>query len=191
MPSSMLHLYTANRYNLQSSTLFYIGNIAPDCVYERTAKDRTHLRDRENRLNALHELAITLDMQNDFHVGVLLHLYTDYKWDTEITPEYICNYGGENWFLPYRNEITLSGSNLYHHTPWSAQIWNDMAEYSEKGYQSISDFPCEDIHAFILRNRTWHSENNLEASKAFTPELTKNFAMETANSFRVWVQKYL
>jgi len=45
MPSLMIHLLTAYKYNPKASTAFWIGNIAPDSVSERNEKDKSHFRE--------------------------------------------------------------------------------------------------------------------------------------------------
>lgn len=123
MPSSMVHLLTAYKYNPDASISFLVGNIAPDTVKEWKEKDKNHLRDRPDRLRALEEFACTVNVQDDIDLGILLHLFVDYMWDTYPREDFIKGYEGYTWFHPYRQEIALSGAWLYNHTDWSKRVW--------------------------------------------------------------------
>ena len=158
IPSSMVHLLTAYKYNQDSSTAFLIGNIAPDIIQGWKEKDRDHLRDRPDRLKALEELTGTMNLEDDFELGIVLHLYLDYRWDTFPREEFIKGYEGLTWFDPYRYEIALSGAWLYNHMDWSKRIWLEMMAYPLETLVNSKGYKKEDIAEFLERNYKWHEE---------------------------------
>ena len=189
MSSLMVHLLAAKKYKTDPSVLFCVGNVAPDCVQEWKAKDRTHLRDREDREEALAALARSTDMSNDFLHGNILHLYLDWIWDRDFLVPYKKNYTGENWFIDYRNEISKASSWLFHHKTWSADVWNSMLECPAEQYDLNPMFPCEDILGMMTRNGKWHRDNILEASQAFPPDTVEAFTDEIASGFPKWIRQ--
>jgi len=183
----MMHLMTARQFNPQGSPIFMVGSIAPDCVGERTLKDHTHLRDRQDRLDALRQLARSLDCKNDFNLGLLLHLYLDYRWDSGPQHQYISQYQGPDWFPEYRREIALASAWAFHHLDWSEKIWQSMAALPEAQYDLNADFPKEAIARLIQRNHNWHQENPIGPSPAFSHAFNEHFAGLTAQDFRTWL----
>lgn len=190
MPSSMIHLLTAYKYNPNSSGLFWVGNIAPDCISGWREKDRLHLRDRTDRLNALRELALNVNLHDDMSRGIILHLYLDYKWDIFSLKRYIEEYGGEDWLLPYRNEISLASAWYYHHTEWSKGVWNDMTACPVFLCDNNLGYNNEAIISYIDRNYKWHDENNIGPSSVFTPDFIDGFTDKVVKEFRNWLMEY-
>jgi|LSQX01.3.fsa_nt_gb hypothetical protein len=187
VPSSMVHLITAYKYNKDVSMTFLVGNIVPDIVKEWKEKDRIHLRDREDRLFALEELAGTLNLQDDFKLGILLHLFLDYKWDTYPRVDFIMGYEDYTWFHPYRHEMALVGGWLYHHTDWSKGLWEEMKACPLDEFENSQGYNKEEIAKFISHNYEWHEENDIGPSSFFTPELIEEFTSEAADDFRSWL----
>ena len=136
MPSSMIHLLAAYKYDPKSSVAFFIGNIVPDIISEWKEKDRSHFRDRKDRLNALKELANTININDDFNRGVLLHLYLDYKWDTYPMKKFKEGFEKDTWFRPYRYEISLAGAWLYHNRDWSKDLWEKIISCPMTSYEN-------------------------------------------------------
>lgn len=186
MPSSMVHLLTAYKYDPKATVAFLIGNIVPDIITEWKEKDRTHLRDRPDRLCALKELAATMNMQDDFEKGIILHLFLDYKWDVNPREEFTKRYEGYTWFEPYRHEIALTGAWLYHHTDWSERVWKELISYPLADFEN-NKYDENEIKKFIVRNYKWHNENYIGPSLYFTPELIEEFTSKVAVEFRDWL----
>ena len=187
MPSSMVHLLTAYKFNPDASTTFLVGNIVPDIVNEWKEKDRLHLRDRLDRIGALEELACTMNLHDDFDLGILLHLFVDYKWDTNPREKFIKGYEGYTWFHPYRHEIALSGVWLYNHTEWSKRVWEEMMSCPLELFENSHGYEKEDIAEFISHNYKWHEENDIGPSSFFTPDLIEVFTSEVALEFGNWL----
>lgn len=188
MPSSMIHLLTAHKYHPEASVLFRIGNIAPDSVSEREEKDKTHLRNRPDRLNALRELALTMDLSDDFSKGILLHLFLDYYWDSSPMRNFIENHKDGNWFFDYRNEIGIASAWLFHHIGWSRRAWDEMAACPMSAYGHVQWIVKEDVADFIDRNNKWHAENDIGPSSAFTPDFIEEFTDKVAAEFKNWLK---
>jgi hypothetical protein len=188
MPSLMIHLLTANKYNPEATVPFWIGNIAPDSVSEREEKDKTHFRDRTDRIDALRELAQNIDLQDDFSRGLLMHLFLDYCWDSYPMSNFIKSYTNGNWFPAYRHEIALAGCWLFHHSVWGKSIWNQMIAWPMPQYNNVNGIVRGDMTDFIKRNAMWHAENNIGPSSVFTPDFVEDFTTKVAVDFRKWLQ---
>lgn len=189
MPSTMIHIVVAKKYDINASAVFLIGNIAPDAVYTREEKDKIHFRDKKDRFSALCEFALELDLQNEFNKGVLLHLYTDYCWDTTALGEYIRTIEDGNWFRPYRREIALAGGWLYHNTDWSNKVWEDMADCSTNKYEDGYGVDTDNVSWYINRTRDWHIENDIGPSDFFTPAYVEKFSNKVIVDFDNWLNE--
>lgn len=188
MPSAMVHLLAAYKYNSNPSTEFLIGSITPDVIKGWKEKDRNHLRDREDRPRALKELAHGMDLHDDYSLGLLFHLYTDYEWDIGPREEFIKDYEGYTWFEPYRHEIALVGAWLYHHTDWSERVWRELMSYP-LGNLKNNEYDITEIEKYIARNYSWHKDNAIGPSLVFTPELIEKFTGRAVLNFRDWLDK--
>ena len=102
MPSSMIHLSVAKRINSNTEIDFYIGNLAPDSILDSKKKEENHLRNNPNREIALKEFTSTIDKNNVYLKGIVLHLFVDWKWDTLMMAEF-AKKNGDGWFPKYRN----------------------------------------------------------------------------------------
>lgn len=187
MPSLMMHLQTAYKCNKESSTAFFIGNLAPDSISTWKEKDKSHLRDREDRLQVLIKLAEGYKDQSDMDQGILLHLYLDYKWDIGPMKSFIEGYKGESWLQAYRHEIGLASAWLYHHTNWSQRVWDEMESYPTSLYKNTYGFDKEEIARLISNNHSWHSENNIGPSTFYPPDFTEEFTSKIAIEFGEWL----
>jgi len=186
MPGSMIHLIGAKKVKPNGNALYFLGNIAPDAVDDRRDKDITHFRDLNDRGPAL--ISLAKETMGDFAEGVLLHLYFDWRWDATILQKFIDNFGGD-WFLPYRNELSLAGSYAFHHYEWAKQLWNDM-DLISIGDQGVTPrASAEDVKNFISRNNKWNNENILGPSAAFPPDLIDDFTTQIADEFLKWKSK--
>ncbi len=181
MPGFMMHLNVARHYaehaksfGYDTSTAFFIGSLAPDTITERTEKDRTHFRDRDDRLQALIELATQTDRREAYAEGVLLHLYTDYLWDNSpVVKDFIKNIGG---FTEYRQELGIAGANAFHRVHWADGLFREIL---------ACEMPAE-LRAVIERSYLWHSTNNLPDAEVFTPEVVDAFSLNAARLYMEW-----
>ncbi len=206
MPSLTIHLLAAYKYNPRGSTEFFVGSLAPDAVSDRADKDRTHMRDIpvSERPAALAALALRLDLSRDLEFGILLHLYTDYMWDTTLQKRYIETFG-PGWFLPYREHIGIAGAWIYHHDPEIERIWKEVAdavsgdlkiavcdavcgaynlECDKKRYAE-----CGDVKSLILYNYHYNKDNDIGSSSAFPPGDVDRFAADTAAAFMEFLHR--
>jgi len=185
MPGSMIHLHMAHKINSQGSTLFYIGNLAPDAVTNWKEKDITHFRNLPDRSEALAALARQTSSSDDFAEGILLHLYMDWRWDILARDEFIKTIDGD-WFPKYREELSLAGGYAFHHTDWAKDLWEQMDLFHVSEYGEIPGATTEELKDFISRNNKWHNDNNTESSTAFTPEYIDEFISRIADEYTQW-----
>ena len=181
MPGSMIHLIVAKKVNPDGNTRFYLGNIAPDAVVDWHDKDITHFRNLSDRRPSL--ISLAKETKDDFAEGVLLHLYFDWKWDIIIRQKFI-DKTGNNWFSPYRYELSLAGSYAFHHTEWAEQLWNDMDLLESTNYGATPRASIVDVKDFVSRNKRWHNENILTPSAAFPPDVISNFTTQIAEEYK-------
>ncbi len=183
----MVHLTCAKRYDPFAPTLFYTGNIAPDLIGDRAAKDRTHFRGLPDRFGALSRFAEGLDLSDPFSRGVLLHLFLDLHWDREGYDVYRASHAEEpDWFFRYRREIFLAGSYLYHHDPTAPALFLAMSRTFLPDPSAC--YPCgvtrSGLQDFVAR--TWYGMlDATEAdSEAFPPDFVRQFVTFVAGEFR-------
>ena len=171
MSSAMVHLTCAKLYDPDAPILFYTGNIVPDLLSAREAKDITHFRHlpTEQRMDAL-----------------LRHLFLDLHWDkVGYEPYRNAHESEESWFARYRQEIFLASAHLYHHTPGARELFFEM---NRTFLPTEKTYPCgitrEGAQAFV--SGTWYRLlNATEAvSTAFPPSFTLPFARDVAEAFR-------
>lgn len=187
MPSSMIHLLTARYFDPHAGTAFWVGSVAPDCVHGREAKDRTHFRDRPDRLAALRVLARSPEGRGEAGLGVLLHLYLDFRWDAGPLSDFAARCREPDWFTRYRHETALAGAWLFHHKAWARPLWEDMLACPPAAYAGAWSLEPAAVAAFLRRNFTWHLENDIGPSTVYPPEDVEAFARETAQGFRAWL----
>lgn len=185
MPGSMIHLLMAHKINPDSSTLFYIGNLAPDAVIAWKEKDITHFRNLSDRSKALAELAARTPPDDDFAEGILLHLYTDWRWDTLARDEFIKT-AGDGWFPQYRHELSLASIFAFHQTDWAVDVLDRIYQCDKSEYGEIPGATADDLRDFISHVYEWYTETETEASSVFTPEFVERFIDEIAPEYLRW-----
>ncbi|MBE6564853.1 MAG: hypothetical protein E7655_06250 [Ruminococcaceae bacterium] len=190
MPSAMIHLEIAKKYDPNASTLFLLGNLAPDCIDIRAIKDHTHFRDRADRETALSELKAKTDLDDPFHKGILLHLFADRRWDAHAQSRYKHFFQGDaELFKQYRHEIGIASAYLYRHRDWADPSWTAMRGLDPALYASSPDFPPEEIHQYLEKNQEWHRTLDCPPSELFPMSFIDTFTDETADLFKKWLEK--
>jgi len=186
MPSSMVHLMIAYDYNPGPPAEFWVGNIAPDCIDNRAESDKFHLRCSKDREQALRGFAKTINKDDLFAEGILLHLFVDWKWDDDLRQQYIkyCNSG--DWFQPYRNEIGLLSARLYHDNLWSGKVWNEMISSDIPKYNKTKEISSENILSILKRANTYHIDNPSATPVFYSVESVIDFTGKTAEDYRKW-----
>lgn len=183
MPSSMLHLLVAKKNNPTASIDFYIGNIAPDARRDRDIKAKTHLRDVHDRESALKELA--RKAKNEYLKGMLLHLFTDWKWEETILSDF-AKKQGENWYKKYFEEISKMTAYAFHNTDWAYHLWEQMELCDGTNFIETEFISKDDVKLLIQHQRKWQMENKLDSSLAFPTALIEKFADDTSDTFNEW-----
>lgn len=186
MPSSMIHLFVAKRIDPSAKIDFYIGSIAPDAVLDADKKTQAHLRSVPDREAALRELALGMDMENEYVKGFILHLFVDLKWDDIMIADF-AKKEGKDWFPRYRDEIGRATAYAFHHTEWSCDLWDQMELCEISDFVKTDFISREDVKLLIHHQRKWQMENDLGPSSAFPPEIIDDFVDKVANDFMVWL----
>lgn len=190
MPSCMIHIAAAVECNQEIPERFLIGSIAPDAItMDFKTKDLTHLRNIEDdceRLEALKKYALSIDMNDYFYAGAILHLYLDCLWDSSALREFknMNNNDVNLWFHPYRNEISIASEWIYHTCGWSQRAFKKMLEYDVSKCPPLKYISNGDIEDYIIRNYKWHEENSRGPSKIYTPEYVSEFTKKAVSGFR-------
>jgi RimJ/RimL family protein N-acetyltransferase len=185
MSGLMMHLMMAHKINPNGDVLYYLGNIAPDAVSDWKKKDLTHVRNLENRRDALDDLARKIDPTDSFAEGILMHLYLDWKWDLKARDAFISKTKGE-WVQKYREEIGKASSYAYHHTDWASSIWEAISACDVSKYGNIPGATARECKNFIERNHRWHKETKTKRSKEFSPKFIEKFINKTAKEYVEW-----
>ncbi len=185
MPGSTIHLMMAKKIKPEPSALFCIGNIVPDAVEAREDKDVTHFRSAPDREKAMEALRGSTDPMDDFAEGVLLHLYLDWQWDTDMIVPYKAS-GGVDWFSKYRGELRLAGSYGYHETPWLWSVWEEMTAVQASAYGHLERASKEEAYAFVQRNHQWFLGNTIGPSQVYTPEIIEDYLNKIAKKYVIW-----
>ena len=191
MPAAMIHLLTARDYDPDGDGRYLLGSIAPDHAFDRAYKDAIHLRDVPDRPAALAELREKLDLTDGYSLGWLLHLFTDLKWDTTFLADYrAVHEGEENWFRGYHKELHSAGYALYHRYDWAEKACSDVLAVDLGTLPpSLPGDPAQ-LEEFrtILMEKTRESDPAIR-SDVFPAETVEQFAMDTAESFRAWMEE--
>lgn len=185
MPGSTVHLLMARKVKPNGSILFYLGCIAPDAVLDWKDKDITHFRNLNDRSEAMAALALQIPQSDEFSEGILLHLFTDWRWDTLARDEFIKKNEGD-WFTRYREELALSGKYAFCHSDWAQDVWKQIEQCDISEYNKIPGATAADLKNFISHNYKWHCENNTEPSAVFTPEYIEEFIIKIADEYIQW-----
>ncbi len=191
MPSAMIHLNTALAYNNDADILFLIGNLAPDCLDIREFKDRTHFRSSADRAGDLRRLRDATDRDDVFSMGVLLHLFLDYKWDSLTSNEFgkVFFPNGVFAFKYYRDEVHKTSSYLYHNTPGAPELWHKLCGCPPEKYDVHPEFHAKDIREYLKVNAEWNEKIKTPPSDVFLPETVSSFIERSAREFKDFLDK--
>ena len=184
MPGTMIHLFVARKTKPHGSILFFLGNIAPDAVDGRYNKEITHFRNMKDRQPAL--IAFAKNSLDDFSEGVLLHLFVDWKWETDFMQNYIGDMNTHEGFITYRNEMSLVSSYAFHNTHWAKQLWAEMDLFDVNNYGNTPGASAFDVKKYLADRYKWHNESITEPSNVFTPNSIEEFASACAEQYSKW-----
>jgi hypothetical protein len=192
MPSTMIHLLVAYEINPKAPDLFWIGNFAPDYTNDRQFKDEIHLRNTVNRMEALKKLREKIDDNNPFESGWLLHLFVDACWDKMMIPafqqKYENNCVDQDWFIKYREEISLASYYLYHHTDWAPQIWIKILNADLSSIVSVLPITQHETEWYRKRLYSRHAESNFNSVSAeYDKEQIMSFSRKTVLKYKEWM----
>ena len=185
MPSSMVHLSTAYSYDPNSPVEFWVGNLAPDCIDDWKERDKYHFRNEADKEQAFNDFAATIDINDSFFEGILLHMFVDWKWGEDLKQQYInCFTSGDSWFQPYREEIGFLSARLYHDTFWSDKVWNEMINSDIHKFNKTSNIHSEEFMKYLKQAKKYHVENPLVEPRFYTVESVTAFIDKTAEDYQ-------
>ena len=195
MPSTMIHLSVAHEVEPEAPDFFWIGNFAPDYTNDTALKDQIHLRNTPDRWASLEKLYEEIDKENPFERGWVLHLFVDAYWDVKQILEYrdwyISTYAGENWFPHYREEIGWVSYYLYHHLPWSKNIWSSIKDAKLVNINSSLPITLAENEWYRDRVARKHAESDpMQIPQLFTEDRIMDFSLSTANRYREWISAH-
>lgn len=191
MPSQMIHFYVTKYYDPDPSPLLLLGNLAPDCRDVRSLKDKSHFRniDVDKRLDALSVKAKEYDLSNDYYLGIILHLYTDFQWDTGPQLFHRNAYKGNNWFRDYRNEINKTSMYLYKITEWAPKVYRTIHSFPIDKIPDDPEFPQKDVKAYADTQYKYHTESKEKlGSSFFNKDVVDVFSDHTSSEFKTWIK---
>jgi len=186
VPSSMVHLMAAYEYRPDSPSEFWVGNLAPDCIDDWKERDIFHLRTAQDKRQAFDDFAGTVDKNDLFSEGMLLHLFVDWKWDDDLRQQYIRHYNSDDWFQSYRNEIGLLSARLFHDISWSVGVWESMLNCEISKYNTAKNISSENILSILRRANKYHVDNPLAEPYFYSVETIVEFTSQTAKEYHRW-----
>jgi hypothetical protein len=84
-------------------------------------------------------------------------------------------------------EIGRITSYAFHNTAWAYDLWKQMAESDIPGFVELKSIHKDDLREVIAAARKWQTENKLEPSAVFPPEMIAQFVDETVSEFAEWI----
>lgn len=188
----MIHLLTARKVRPDAAPLFCIGCLAPDGVGERSVKDRAHYRSVPDRAAALAALAAQTCLSDEYGEGVLLHLFTDWLWDEECFIPYRTAHQDTDpdWFVHYRQEISLASAYLFHASDWAIPLSRRMLEVPLSAYGHAEAVSPEAANAYLNRNYQRHMEAGREPSAVYSPQMVEDFTDRAAAHYMDWRRQH-
>jgi len=191
MPTYMIHLCVARKFNPEANIDFYIGNLAPDSVAGED-KHISHLRNASDMESALKEFALRINTENEYLKGVLLHLFVDWQWnDILILPDFIKK-NGDDWYQKYYDESGLTEHYLYHNTDWAYELWEQMDLCDDFDFVETKFIVKDNIKDLIKgyrgrRRNNWEIETKIKPSTEFHLLLINKFADDVVAYFNNWL----
>jgi len=171
---------------------FFVGTLAPDATapydnMDKEKKDKIHYIGVPDMEAALKDFA--LKAENDYLKGFLLHLYVDWKWNTTYLSDFVSKNesGLQKWYSLYDTENRQMTSYAFYSTEWASELYDQMEKWDYTGFVD-TEFITKDVSQnWVLSAKKWLSDNKLDPSTAFPPELIEKFASDTADSFIEWL----
>jgi len=194
MPGNMIHLIVAKKVFPNAGIGYFVGTLAPDAIspdanIQRSKKDKVHFVGVPDMETAMKEFALKAD--NDYLKGFLLHIYVDWKWNTTHVAEFAGkNEGGrQGWYSAYDAENRKMTSYAFYNTEWAFDLFKQMENWDYAGFADTEFITKEISKEWVSSSIKWLSDNKLEPSAAFPPELIEKFADDTADGFIKWLSR--
>lgn len=186
MPGSTFHIIFADMLRDNASPEYYAGAIAIDAVSDYHLKDKTHFRKMENRSLKIAEFAKSLP-RNDFYDGMITHLYLDMRWDMcEI--ERFKDELTDDWFLPYRSELSKTGHYLSNTVSKAQKIWDMIYKLPIENYGEVPLATTQMVENFI-KNSYKSQKEQKEYPMYFYPDEVECFLKMAALEYPRYLKR--
>jgi len=205
MPLPMVHLAVAIQVRAGRKDAFtpsyLLGSIAPDAIHFRPEageheKHRVHLRSSSNSLELprLQQLLAQYWPQTpemaEFAEGYAVHLLTDRRWIASVYPAFYAKLSAgmthaERRALYYQ-ETDQIDFNLYHHAPWRAEAWAQIALARPVDFDNL--LTSDELAQWQARVLNWFGGIKQEPGICphyITDALVEQFIMQAAEEIRI------
>lgn len=184
MPSFSMHLAVARAVDAARSPLYFVGALAPDAM-NYPHKEHLHFRSCENRADELAKLARATGPADDFAEGVLVHLYTDWLWDTTHLARYREHDQSEDWWKQYQTQTGEASSHIYYTEPWAQPLWQAMLAVPQQSFGNFADITPQAI-TNLMQGEMRRVQRVRGPSDFFPPQLVDEFITQAAQEYRRW-----
>jgi len=184
LPSFSIHLAVARAVDAARTPLYFVGALAPDAM-DYPHKEHLHFRTCDNRADELVKLARATDPTDDFAEGVLVHLFTDWLWDTTQLTRYRQHDQSDDWWRSYQSHTGEASSHIYYTEPWAQPLWQAMLAVPQGEFGSIAGIAPQDI-TNLMQGEMRRVQRVRGPSTFFPPELVADFVAHAAQAYVAW-----
>ncbi|MCL2446585.1 MAG: hypothetical protein FWD06_07455 [Oscillospiraceae bacterium] len=184
MPSFSMHLAVARAVNAARTPLYFVGALAPDAM-DYPHKEQLHFRTCEYRADELAKLAHATDPADDFAEGILVHLFTDWLWDTTHMMHYREHDPSDDWWRRYQAHTGEASSHIYYTEPWAQPLWQAMLAVPQENYGTIAGITPQDI-TNLMQGEMRRVQRVRGPSAFFFPQLVEAFIAQAAQDYIAW-----
>ena len=145
------------------------------------------MRTCDNRTGELIKLAQATDPADDFAEGVLVHLFTDWLWDTTHQANYRQLDDEPDWWLRYQAHTGEASSHIYFTEPWAQPLWQAMLAVPQEIYGTLEGITPQDI-TNLMQGEMRRVQRVRGPSALYTPAVVEKFIADAAEKYIVWRQ---
>ncbi|GAK52594.1 hypothetical protein U14_03846 [Candidatus Moduliflexus flocculans] len=204
MPLPMVHLAVAIQVRAGRNDAFLpsylLGSIAPDAIHVRPdagekEKHRVHLRSSSKSLELprLQQLLARYWPQApemaEFAEGYAVHLLTDRRWIASVYPTFYEKLPADMTHAErralYYQETDQIDFNLYHHTPWRVEAWEQISCARPVDFDNF--LTADELAQWQARVLNWFGGMKQEPGICphyITDALVKQFIAQAAEEIR-------
>jgi len=179
-----MHLAVARAVDAARSPLYFVGALAPDAM-NYPHKEHLHLRMCENRAEELAKLAAAIKPTDDFAEGVLVHLFTDWLWDTTHQVRYRQHDQSDDWWRHYQAHTGEASSHIYYTQPWAQPLWQAMLALPQESFGTLPGIAPQDI-TNLMQGEMRRVQRVRGPSAFFPPKMVDEFIAQAAQDYVAW-----